>query len=272
MNKTNIIAISGKSGSGKDLAGKLIKYLIYFDRERKLKAHFYYPLDVFLEKLSKHPQIQFPETGWEIKKFADKLKDIVCLLLGCTREQLEDQEFKATPLDEKWWYWKLERDAPMNTILFPYTGPVEPEETEGCELLKMSPRILLQLLGTECGRDILHPHIWANSLFADYKCLDDTRRCSMGNVIDYSDCEFPKWIITDCRFPNEADKVKSYGGKIIRIVRDTQSNDGVNREHPSETSLDGYKNFDYIVANNGKIEDLVFKLNEILIKENLIEK
>ena len=33
-------------------------------------------------------------TNSEIKKFADKLKDIVCLLIGCTREQLEDQEFK----------------------------------------------------------------------------------------------------------------------------------------------------------------------------------
>ena len=43
-------------------------------------------------------------------------------------------------------------------------------------LVKLTPRKLLQLLGTDCGRDIIHPNIWVNALFADYvsvKVKDD---------------------------------------------------------------------------------------------------
>ena len=40
------------------------------------------------------------KSTFEIKKFADKLKDIVCLLLGCTREQLEDRGIKSLSLQE----------------------------------------------------------------------------------------------------------------------------------------------------------------------------
>jgi hypothetical protein len=42
------------------------------------------------------------QSGFEIKKYADKLKDFVCILIGCTREQLEDQEFKEKELGEEW--------------------------------------------------------------------------------------------------------------------------------------------------------------------------
>ena len=35
-------------------------------------------------------------------KFADKLKDCVCILLGCTRSQLEDREFKESYLSSEW--------------------------------------------------------------------------------------------------------------------------------------------------------------------------
>ena len=37
-------------------------------------------------------------TGYEVISFADKLKDITCVLSGCTREDLEDYDFKETQL------------------------------------------------------------------------------------------------------------------------------------------------------------------------------
>jgi hypothetical protein len=37
-------------------------------------------------------------TGYEVVSFADKLKDITCVLSGCTREQLEDYDFKENEL------------------------------------------------------------------------------------------------------------------------------------------------------------------------------
>lgn len=40
-------------------------------------------------------------------------------------------------------------------------------------------------------------------------------------------------------------------------------------EHPSETALDDYQ-FDYVIDNNGTIEELVEKVKEILIKEEIL--
>ena len=36
--------------------------------------------------------------GYETHSFADKLKDVTCVLSGCTREQLEDYDFKENEL------------------------------------------------------------------------------------------------------------------------------------------------------------------------------
>jgi len=40
-------------------------------------------------------------------------------------------------------------------------------------------------------------------------------------------------------------------------------------ENESETALDDYK-FDYVIENNGTIEDLIIKVKEILIKEEIL--
>lgn len=53
------------------------------------------------------------------------------------------------------------------------------------------------------------------------------------------------WIITDVRFPNEAEAIKDRGGFIIRI--DRPGVEPVNA-HPSETALDNW-DFDYRIAN-----------------------
>ena len=58
------------------------------------------------------------------------------------------------------------------------------------------------------------------------------------------------WIITDCRFPNEAEAIKDRGGIIIRV--DRPGVEPVNA-HPSETALDNL-DFDYRIAN---VSDLV---------------
>src|SRR5687767_11366847 len=174
-----IIGISGKIGSGKDTVGMIIQGLTVnpnadFDWIKKFH----------------------PNSIWKVHKFAGKLKDITCLLIGCTREQLEDQNFKNSELPKEWDYKELFREKRIITL--------DPDnEYPHIPFKKMTPRIMLQLLGTNAGRDIIHPNIWVNSLFADYRPLDDTRRASMGNVLDYSDCIFPNWIITDMRFPNE---------------------------------------------------------------------
>jgi hypothetical protein len=103
-------------------------------------------------------------------------------------------------------------------------------------------REFLQFLGTECVRDILGEDVWGNALFKDY---DDSQN----------------WIITDCRFPNEADRVDSKNGYIIEVDRGIEP---VNA-HSSETAMK-YYNFDYTILNWGDLKNLDYIVDLLLEK------
>jgi hypothetical protein len=266
-----IIGISAKIGSGKDLSTQIIQGLTNnpqaFDR-----------FDVVTEADVKYKV--WDVSKYKNVKFADKLKDMICILLDCTREQLEDQAFKEGVLPESWWYYNLGNGIIVKRWY--YENDENNQIAEDRYLVKTTPRLLLQLMGTECGREVLHPDLWVTAVMDNYRPIDDTPRASLGNVIDYSDCDFPNWVISDMRFPNELEAVKDRKGLTIRIEREhccgdvgfCKYGDGFNcakpiSTHPSETALDEAK-FDYVVDNNGTIKDLTVKLKEILIKENLI--
>lgn len=309
-----IIGISGKIGSGKDTVGQIIQYLTAYGEH-----------DTFENFLNaSHGNIQGGANPWKIKKFADKLKDIICLLIGCTGEQLEDQDFKNTELGEEWWYYGAYQHGSHKDILESIhvlekdaRYILEYSHMNYVKLIKLTPRKILQLLGIEVGRDIIHPNIWINALFTDYKYIPGNRKESEGRIGDLM-TQFPKWIITDTRFINEAQSIKNRKGIIIRvnrnqepkviicpnklkyerlengsyylaqmIVTDNPKNfksfkklsdyfdldkqlNNISVEHESETALDDYQDFDYIIDNNGTINDLIIKIKEILIKEKII--
>lgn len=100
-------------------------------------------------------------------------------------------------------------------------------------------REILQILGQSL-RDNLSPDVWVNALFTTYSPNEN-------------------WIITDVRMPNEAKAIKDRGGIIIRVNRNTEYRD----THISETALDDYTEFDYIVDNNKDIKDLIAKIESI---------
>jgi len=168
---------------------------------------------------------------WEIKKFAGKLKDIASHLTGIDIEDFEDQEFKKTNLGFEWWTTCNEGYQPM-TI-----------------------REFLQKLGTDALRMGLHDNVWVNALFADYKGP---------KMSEYNPSN---WIITDTRFPNEAQAVKDKGGLVIRIDRP-----GVKpiNNHPSEVALDDWK-FDYKIANVSDIYALKETVEVILKHAKIIK-
>lgn len=74
-------------------------------------------------------------------------------------------------------------------------------------------------------------------------------------------------IISDVRFPNEADMVKQMGGMLIKVTRLTQSgrpyvDPSRDPKHPSETALDGYKGWDaHIIASS--VSDLEYQAVQI---------
>ena len=222
--KPNLIGISGKMGSGKDTLSIVINYLA----------------DKFAPESIADWEQPVSEFTYANKKYSEKLKYMVCFLLGCSRSDLEDREFKEKELGEEW---------------------------DG-----LTPRKLLQLLGTEAGRHIIHPNIWVNALFADYVCDDcgqqecPTDEEDTGQMIHRS---FPDWIITDVRFPNEAEAIKDRGGILIRINRPQYLDNGLvirKDEHLSETALDDYDEFDYVINNDtNSVQDLVDKVKQLKI-------
>lgn len=276
-----IIGVSGKIGSGKDTVGKIIQYLT------TPTIHRFSTIEQFLvENDDKLYLYEGYTTQWQIKKFADKLKDIVCLLLGCSREQLEDREFKNKELGEEWWKIKLKEKHHHNWYFIPYTKNYNLNRFYDAEIVKTTPRLLLQLLGTDCGRNIIHPNVWVNSLMAEYfrPCKDysNKTKCMCYRESDNTtNCEsdIPNWIITDMRFPNELETVKTKGGISIRVNRpDYIENVHTGKQfpvkvhrgnHESETALDKAK-FDYTIENSGTIEELIEKVKNIMKKENLL--
>lgn len=277
----SIIAVSGKIGSGKDEIGKIIQWLTSdkfkssnsdtFDRYKSMSY------DLYNEGFKGN-------SNWQIKKFADKLKDIVCLLIGCTREQLEDQEFKNKELGEEWWFYGYgDLDNKIYTVKIPYLESKDKSKVYDKYLIKLTPRLLLQLMGTECGRQILHPNIWVNSLFADYhptpnKSMEESFMEQFVTGRSEIHYKLPNWIITDMRFPNELKAVKDKGGISIRVNRPYTTvinGNGIpatfnhNQFHESETALDSAE-FDFVIENSGSIEELIEKVKIILIELKVI--
>ncbi len=177
-------------------------------------------------------------SNFEIKKFAGKLKIIGSMLSGVPVEYFEDQEFKKLPMGLEW---------------------------------EMTYREFLQKLGTEAMRDGLHKEVWVNALFADYKYYEKYNHAYTKDGVDYGNrtLHYPDWVITDMRFPNEIAAVELREGITIRVNRDNGTREIDTNPHPSETALDNAK-FDYVIENDGTLDELVEKVRAILIREKII--
>jgi len=216
-----IIGISGYSNSGKDTVGAIIQYLNCKNPQSSIEqiCADYSEYEYWLDE----------QSGWEIRKFAGKLKDIAEHLTGIDIEKFEDQEFKKTELGPEW----------------------------AIHGMPMTVRDFLQKLGTDAMRMGLHDNVWVNALMADYTSEESWLNTSLG---EKPDVVYPNWIITDVRFPNEAKAIKDKGGIIIRVDRPGVS--PIN-DHPSEIGLDDWK-FDYRIANVSDIFALKQTVEQIL--------
>ena len=110
--------------------------------------------------------------------------------------------------------------------------------------LGKSPRQLMQLLGTEWGRELINPNIWL--LLAEQTLLHHQRRGHTGLVI------------SDVRFDNEAKWIIEQGGSLIEITRGVASS--VN-EHVSESGVD-IRLPRFMVANDGTLDELYEAIDE----------
>lgn len=99
-------------------------------------------------------------------------------------------------------------------------------------------RRLMQVLGTEVGREMIDPDLWLHLMVDFYD-----QRAAEGQSV----------VVPDIRFKNEAEEILLHGGMVIRVERDGLD---ATDEHPSETALDDWDGFAARIENNGSIEGL----------------
>lgn len=116
----------------------------------------------------------------------------------------------------------------------------------------------LQLEGTERGRMVYGEDVWCSTAKEWFNVLNEQ-------------WGIDRFVIADVRFPNEVDFVKSMGGKVIRInapkLAEANSLSPEARLHISETALDNYTDFDYIIENDPEYASTVPAQIEVILKE-----
>lgn len=105
----------------------------------------------------------------------------------------------------------------------------------GWDVAKSNPEVrrLLQVFGTEIGREMFGENFWVDIALAG---LNSNHRV----------------VVADVRFPNEAQAIIDKGGQVWRVQR--EGHKPVNL-HTSETAMDNWR-FDDLILNHGSLDDL----------------
>lgn len=112
--------------------------------------------------------------------------------------------------------------------------------------LGRSPRELMQSLGTEWGRNLVHPELWLLLAEQNLEFLGQIHDTATG------------FVISDLRFENEADFIRKRGGIVIHVLRPDATE--VN-PHVSESGI-AIQDNDLVLHNDGALDDLIGQLDE----------
>jgi hypothetical protein len=111
-----------------------------------------------------------------------------------------------------------------------------------------TPRQLLQYVGTDIIRNLVSDTYHTDVVF---------------NAIAKGDSD-SLYVITDARFENERDLIKSKGGFNVLVDRGLKSKANGIEGHASEDSLGKTEEYDYVLENNCKLEKLPEKVDMLI--------
>lgn len=114
------------------------------------------------------------------------------------------------------------------------------------------PRTLLQVLGTDIIRNTIDDKFFINRIIEDIKVYSKF---------------FDVIIIGDARFIEEIEDIKNNFSNALSVNIRRENKDLLTKKeqlHITETALDNYENYDYVIENNGTIEELERKLEEMI--------
>lgn len=176
--------------------------------------------------------------------FGKYVKDCLSVMFGWDREMLEGKTKESR-------IWRESVDVFWSSKLN----------------IRFTPRLAMQLYGTELVRKHLNNDFWINRF-----------------ELDYSKKENKNIIVSDCRFINEIEKIRELGGTIIEIqpkelpewyeIAKNQNlgmyNEDVMKKkypqiHVSEYGWIGLNNPDIIIKNDGTLEELYQKISKIYL-------
>ena len=113
----------------------------------------------------------------------------------------------------------------------------------------ITPRLVLQLFGTDCMRNGFYDGVWVSMV--------------KKTILENPDANY---VIPDVRFPNEIQMVQSIGGQVWQVRRGTmpkwfysRRDQGISPKgvHPSEWAwIQSDSNYEAIIENNGTIDEL----------------
>lgn len=186
------------------------------------------------------------------------------LILGISGKKRHGKDSVAQILSARWGVQRLAFADHLKWLAMK-TWDLSFEQVYGDDLKEvvdprwgLTPRFMLQQLGTQVGRNI-HVETWVR------KALDTIQRAYRGEIVLLPDLrarEFGEftftpgtaavWAIPDCRFPGEADAVHRAGGVVIKVVRPSVVSTDT---HASETEVDQVQE-DHLVINDGSVADL----------------
>lgn len=143
-------------------------------------------------------------------------------------------------------------------------------------------REMMQTFGTECIR-AEDPDFWINTghSIADVLLLDaDLRYQRAIGLVEVTDSKeksapAPVVVITDGRLRNEIFETNKINGRCVRVLRANGENDLRQwKNHRSEVELEAIPNawFSDVLPNDGKLEDLEFRVLNLCLKWGLEPK
>lgn len=176
--------------------------------------------------------------GWTRVALADKVREVVEAIDPWIPIQIAEQ--KGVPILGKEPV-KLTKLFRLSELLAEKDRVHGTSKADGCgraawNEVKQIPEVrrLLQRCGTEGGRMVLGENVWIDAALP-------------------LDGKYDHIVVTDVRFPNEAQRVKDLGGVVIRVVHPERKS--AEFAHPSELKIDEIQP-DLVVDNDGTIEEL----------------
>lgn len=122
-------------------------------------------------------------------------------------------------------------------------------------------REYLQWFGTEAGRETFWDSFWVDLVLPDPQRYDEEDKSDRYDELLYEKyAGYDVLVVTDVRFPNEAQRVKDLGGEVWEITRP-----GIEAGlHASERPLPRHL-VDRTINNDGSIVELQDKVDEVMV-------